>query len=45
MLPEHQRQERFTAYAHLLRERFSSGILAELQPLSHEMAIEVICWH
>lgn len=33
MQPENQRRERFTAYAHLLRERFQSGILAELQPL------------
>src|SRR5215472_14064425 len=33
MLPENQRQERFTTYAHRLKERFSSGILTELQPL------------
>ncbi len=32
MLPENRR-ERFTAYAHMLKERFQSGILAELQPL------------
>ena len=32
MQPEN-RQERFTAYAHRLRERFPSGMLAQLQPL------------
>ncbi len=33
MLPEN-RQERFTAYTAMLKERFQSGILAELQPLN-----------
>ncbi len=33
MIPEHQRRERFTAYAHMLKERFDAGILAELRPL------------
>jgi putative DNA primase/helicase len=33
--PEHTRQERFIAYAHLLKERFDAGCLAELQPLPH----------
>jgi hypothetical protein len=33
MFPENQRRERFTAYAHMLKEQFHSGILAELQPL------------
>jgi primase-polymerase (primpol)-like protein len=31
MNPEQNRQERFVAYAELLRERFDSGVLAELQ--------------
>jgi putative DNA primase/helicase len=31
--PERTRKERFTTYAHLLKERFDRGILAELQPL------------
>lgn len=35
MTPEHTRQERFTAYAAALRERFASGLLAELQSLPH----------
>ncbi len=34
MKPEQQRQERFTAYAHMLKERFDNGMLAELQPLN-----------
>jgi putative DNA primase/helicase len=34
LLPEHQRRERFTAYANGLQERFRGGILAELQPLN-----------
>ena len=29
-----KRQERFTLYTAMLRERFSSGILAELRPLN-----------
>src|SRR5438270_9712994 len=33
MKPEQQRQERFTAYAHMLKERFDNGMLSELQPL------------
>ena len=33
MKPEQTRQERFTAYAAILRERFQSGILSELQGL------------
>lgn len=32
MIPENQR-ERFTAYAHMLKERFNSGILSQLQGL------------
>jgi putative DNA primase/helicase len=31
MQPEHTRQERFTAYAAIIRERFESGMLSELQ--------------
>ena len=34
MKPEQQRKERFTAYAHMLKERFDNGMLAELQPLN-----------
>src|SRR5438067_1891972 len=34
MKPEQTRREQFTAYAALLRERFQSDILAELQGLS-----------
>jgi putative DNA primase/helicase len=34
MTPEQPRQERFTSYAHLLSERFHSGVLSELQPLN-----------
>jgi len=33
MPPEHQRRERFTAYAHILKERFNSGMLSQLQGL------------
>jgi putative DNA primase/helicase len=33
MTPENTRHERFISYAHLLSERFHSGVLAELQPL------------
>src|SRR5205085_6447327 len=33
MNPEQNRQERFVAYAELLRERFDSGVLTELQEL------------
>src|SRR5438876_405127 len=33
MPPELTRQERFTSYAALLRERFDSGLLSELQQL------------
>jgi putative DNA primase/helicase len=31
--PERTRQERFIRYAHMLKERFESGLLSELQPL------------
>src|SRR5579859_2683075 len=31
--PEHNRQERFAAYAAYLQERFNAGILTELQGL------------
>jgi putative DNA primase/helicase len=34
MIHEQQRRERFTAYSHMLKERFDNGILAELQPLN-----------
>ena len=34
MTPEHTRHERFISYAHLLSERFHSGMLSELQPLN-----------
>src|ERR1700730_14542386 len=34
MHPEQTRKERFTAYAALLKERFASGVLSELQPLN-----------
>jgi putative DNA primase/helicase len=34
MPPEYQRRERFTAYAHMLKERFNSGMLSQLQGLS-----------
>jgi putative DNA primase/helicase len=34
MKPEQTRQEHFTAYAAILRERFQSGALSELQPLN-----------
>ncbi len=33
MPPEHQRHERFTAYAHILKERFNAGMLSQLQGL------------
>jgi putative DNA primase/helicase len=33
MIHEQQGRERFTAYAYVLKERFRSGLLAELQPL------------
>src|SRR5713226_1815851 len=33
MTPEHQRRERFTAYAHILKERFNAGMLSQLQGL------------
>ncbi len=33
MPPEYQRRERFTAYAHMLKERFNSGMLSQLQGL------------
>jgi putative DNA primase/helicase len=33
MKPEHSRHEQFMSYAHLLTERFASGLLSELQPL------------
>src|SRR5438270_2449809 len=33
MKPEQTRKERFTAYAAILRERFASGVLSELQGL------------
>ncbi len=33
MIPEHQRRERFTAYAHMLKERFNAGMLSQLQGL------------
>ena len=33
MKPEHTRQEQFTAYAAILRERLHSGLLSELQSL------------
>ncbi len=33
MPPEYQRRERFTAYAHMLKERFDSGMLSQLQGL------------
>lgn len=33
MKPEQGRQERFVEYAALLKERFASGLLSELQPL------------
>ena len=34
MNPEQTRHERFTSYAHLLSERFHSGMLSQLQPLN-----------
>jgi primase-polymerase (primpol)-like protein len=34
MKPEHQRRERFTSYAAMLRERFHNGMLSELQPFN-----------
>src|SRR5213080_1784717 len=34
MQPEQIRKERFSAYAAILKERFDSGVLAELQGLS-----------
>jgi hypothetical protein len=34
MKPEQGRHERFIAYSAALRERFVSGVLAELQPLN-----------
>ena len=34
MNPEHTRHERFTSYAHLLSERFHSGMLSQLQPVN-----------
>src|SRR5438045_9517979 len=34
MQPEQSRKERFASYAAILRERFGSGVLSELQPLS-----------
>src|SRR5713226_1977091 len=34
MLPEQNRRERFTVYASVLRERFQTGILSELQSMS-----------
>ena len=34
MKPEQSRQERFVEYAALLKERFASGLLSELQPLN-----------
>src|SRR5438067_1758366 len=33
MKPEQTRREQFTAYAAMLRERFQSGVLSELQSL------------
>ncbi len=33
MPPEYQRRERFTAYAHTLKERFNDGMLSQLQGL------------
>ena len=33
MKPEQTRQERFIGYAQILRERFTSGLLSQLQPL------------
>lgn len=33
-MKEQLRRERFTAYAHMLKECFNSGILSELQPLN-----------
>jgi putative DNA primase/helicase len=33
MLPEQSRKEHFTAYAHMLKERFNSGMLSQLQGL------------
>jgi len=34
MTPEHTKQEHFISYAHLLSERFHSGMLSQLQPLN-----------
>src|SRR6266487_5407997 len=34
MKPEQTRREQFTSYTAILRERFESGLLAELQPLN-----------
>ena len=34
MTPEHTGHERFISYAHLLSERFASGMLSQLQPLN-----------
>lgn len=34
MQPEQTRQERFSAYANYLRERFRSGLLSQVQPLN-----------
>src|SRR5260370_31491027 len=33
MLPEQHRRERFTVYAHILKDRFNSGMLSQLQGL------------
>src|SRR5438270_6092425 len=33
MHPEQTRKERFASYAALIKERFASGVLSELQPL------------